>query len=404
MILYLICISLVFLSIWLIYIRVKHRFWSIQPVYHFYDIYYWIINKGIIRHQLPEKNKYTNFKQIETVYFDKLRNSYINDFSLLIKLHYLRNKKVKYNPDKNNIIPYFVGHSHKCFWSFYWEDDILIDNKTNKMIEGKKLIGAITSRPLNVLINNGSSDAKFVVYYVDYLCVDKNFRNKNIAPQLIQTHEYNQSHLNTKISVSLFKREGILTDIVPLTCYKTYYFHTHKWHKPVLQNNNITILTGDTQNMYYFYNFMNEIKNKWDIMIWPEMSNMMELVKTSNIYIMMIIMGTSIKASYIYKKTSCFIYNDINNTNDEVLSCIASINGEYLTTKQFIDGFKLATSTLLEKLEKCKYCSIENISDNNIIISNIKLKTPSIIENATAYFFYNFAYAPFQSKKCLILN
>ena len=404
MILYLICTVLLVLTTWFIYIRVKHRFWSIQPVYHFYDIYYWIVNKGIIRQELPEKNKYTNFKQIETVYFDKLRTTYIDDFVLLIKLHYLRNKKVKYEPDKNNIIPYFVGHSHKCFWSFYWEDDTLINNKTNKMIENKKLVGGITSRPLNVVINNGSNDAKMVVYYVDYLCVDKNFRNKNIAPQLIQTHEYNQAHLNTKICVSLFKREGVLTDIIPLTCYKTYYFHTHKWHKPLLLDNSISILTGDIQNMYYFYNFMNETKNKWDIMICPEMSNMMELVKTSNIYIMMIVVGTSIKASYIYKKTACHIYNDIKNSYSEVLSCVASINGHYLTTNQFIDGFKIVTSTLLEKCENCKYCSIENISDNDVIISNIKMKTPCIIQNPTAYFFYNFAYSPFQSNKCLILN
>jgi hypothetical protein len=404
MILYLICVSLLFLSVWFTYIRIRHRFWSIQPVYHYYDLYYWIVNKGIIREKLPEKNKYTNFKQIETVDFDKLKKTYINDFVVLIKLHYLRNKTVKYDPDKNNIMPYFIGHSHKCFWSFYWENDVLIDNKTNKMIETKKLIGTITSRPLNVLINNISKNENISVYYVDYLCVNKNFRNKNIAPQLIQTHEYNQAHLNAKISVSLFKREGVLTDIIPLTCYKTYYFPSHKWHKPLLIDNSITILKGDMQNMYYFYNFVNETKNKWDIMIWPEMSNMIELVKTSNIYIMMILMGTSIKSSYIYKKTACSIYNNINNKFGEVLSCIASINGTYLTSEQFVDGFKIATSSLLEKCETCKYCSIENISDNDVIISNINIKTPSIIQNLTAYFFYNFAYAPFQSNKCLILN
>lgn len=386
------------------YIRLRHRFWSIQPVYHYYHIYYWLFNKGVIRNELPQKNKYTNFTQIETVCFDKLRKTYINDFVSLIKTHYLRNKTTKYDPNKGNIVPYFVGHSHKSFWSFYWEDDTLIDNKTNKIIKTKKLIGAITSRPLNVVINNGSKDAKMTVYYVDYLCVDSAFRNKNIAPQLIQTHEYNQCHLNTKICVSLFKREGVLTDIVPLTCYKTYYFRTHKWNMPPLLDQSLTVLLGDVQNMYYFYNFMNDTKEKWDITICPEMSNMMELVKTENMYIMMIISDTLIKAAYIYKKTACSIYNNTNKSfDDEIICCIASINGN-LSKKEFIHGFKVCTWTLLEKYSNFKYCSIENISDNYYIISNIKQKTPSIIENLTAYFFYNFAYEPFKSNKALIIN
>ena len=55
--------------------------------------------------------------------------------------------------------------------------------------------------------------------------VDKYHRNKNIAPQIIQTHEYNQSHSNKKICVSLFKREEELTGIIPLTCYDTYCYN-----------------------------------------------------------------------------------------------------------------------------------------------------------------------------------
>lgn len=403
MILYLIGFFILILIVWFIYIRLRHRFWSIQPVYHYYDIYYWLFNKGIIRTELPQKNKYTNFTQIETVYFDKLRKTYINDFVSLIKTHYLRNKTTRYDPSKDNIIPYFIGHIDKCFWSFYWENDMLVDNKTNKIINTKKLIGAITARPLNVIINNGSKDSKLFVYYVDYLCVDSAFRNKNIAPQLIQTHEYNQRYLNKNICVSLFKREGRLTDIVPLTCYKTYYFRTHKWNMPPLLDKSLTILLGDFQNIYYFYNFMNDTKEKWDVTIFPEMSNIMELVKTKNIYIMMIMSNTVIKAAYIYKKTACSIYNTTNKSFDEIICCIASINGS-LSKSEFIHGFKVCTWNLLENASNIKYCSIENISDNHLIISNIKQKTPSIIENLTAYFFYNFAYNPFNSNKALILN
>ena len=60
----------------------------------------------------------------------------------------------------------------------------------------------MTGRPLHVVINNGMNDAKFDVYYIDYLCVDKSYRKKGIAPEVIQTHYYNQSHINKNITVN----------------------------------------------------------------------------------------------------------------------------------------------------------------------------------------------------------
>ena len=52
-----------------IYIRLKFGFWVSQPVFHIYDIGYMINAPGIINDYLPEKNKYTNFKNIETIVF-----------------------------------------------------------------------------------------------------------------------------------------------------------------------------------------------------------------------------------------------------------------------------------------------------------------------------------------------
>jgi len=48
------------------YLRAKFGFWALQPVFHIYDIGYFFYKPGIVQHELPEKNKYTNFKNIET--------------------------------------------------------------------------------------------------------------------------------------------------------------------------------------------------------------------------------------------------------------------------------------------------------------------------------------------------
>ena len=411
---FLIGIIVLLVILFFAYIRIKFKFWAMQPVFHIYDVYYWFVNVGIINPDLPAKNRYTNFKNIKTISYNILSQSDISDFTLLVQLNYLRNKDNSYLPQKENILPYFVGHSSKSFWSFYWQPNILLDNKTNTTIETQKMIAAITGRPLHVTFvnvssnnnnnNNNNNNKKkqnitMDVYYIDYLCVEKGHRKKNIAPQLIQTHEYNQSHLNKNIGVSLFKREDELTGIVPLMAYKSYCFNMHKWTKPQQLSAAVTILIGDNQNIYYLYNFIRETINKWQLTVLPEMSNVIELINTKNMFVVMLLLDGEIVAAYIFKKTCTFIEKD-----KEIISCIASINGN-LSRETFIQGFKVALWSIIEKPENkgFHYLLIEDTSDNGCIIRNIKQKTHPIVASPTAYFFYNFAYNTFKSDSVFII-
>jgi len=403
------------LIVFFLYIRIKFRFWALQPVFHFYDLYYWIANIGIIQEELPSKNRYTNFKNIKTISYDILSEQNIKDFVWLVQLNYLKNKENKFAPQKDNIVPYFKGHNHKSFWSFFTEPTLLLDSKTNTTITNETLIAVITGRPLHVTFFNKKESNKIKgeldVYYIDYLCVDKMHRKKNIAPQLIQTHEYNQSHLNRNICVSLFKREEELTGIIPLTVYKTYCFNMRNWTKPQNLGAKIQLLTGDKQNIYYLYNFINELtkEGKWDLTVMPMISNLMELVTTGNIFIKMLVSEGDIVAVYIFKKTCTFIEKD-----KEIISCITSFfkKEPFLSKEEFIQGFKVALWSIIEnnkkekekKTNKFRYLIVEDISDNNYIIENIKIKTHPIVVSPTAYFFYNFAHSPFKSNNILIVN
>ena len=57
--------------IFTIVIKLKFRFWSEQPVFHVYDISYYLFYSGIIHDFVPKKTRYTNFKNIETLIFGK---------------------------------------------------------------------------------------------------------------------------------------------------------------------------------------------------------------------------------------------------------------------------------------------------------------------------------------------
>ena len=379
-----------------IYIRLKYGFWVIQPVFHVYDFGYMIKPPGIIDSSLPLKNKYTNFKDIDTIVVSDLTSIQKQRFVNLIKNNYLQNKDNIFSPQSENIFPYFIGHNDSSFVSFYYKNDSMVDLKKGTIIEDRKIFGAMTSRPLSVTINNGNKDAKFYAYYVDYLCVDKLYRKKGIAPQIIQTHHYNQRQLNKKIVVSLFKREDELTGIVPLCVYTTYGFPVDKWTKPIELSGEYKLLEINQTNFRFLHDFIRVNSNKFDIIINTEISNILELIKTKNMFVYVILCDEQILCCYFFRKSCVQIEKGL-----EVLSCFASICDCEENT--FIQGFKISFWKIAAE-NYFGFSAIENISHNNIIIENIKQKTKPLIMSPTAYFFYNFAYPTFSSDKVLIIN
>jgi len=379
-----------------IYIRLKFGFWAIQPVYHIYDIGYMFSSPGIINECMPEKNKYTNFKNIETILFPEITSLQIQRMINLIRTNYLQNKDNIFSPQSENIIPYLSGHNDKTFVSFYNEDYHMIDSKKGTNITDKKVIGIMTGRPIYVFINNGNKDARFTAYYIDYLCVDKLYRKKGIAPQIIQTHYYNQRQLNKNIVVSLFKREDELTGIVPLCVYSTYGFPVINWTKPPELSGEYKLLEINAQNFHFLFSFIKENSKKFDIVINTEVTNIIELIKTKNIFIYVIIVDDNIISAYFFRKSCVQIEKGM-----EVLSCFATISNT--DDDIFIQGFKISFWKIAAE-NMFGFAAIEDISDNYIIINNIKQKTNPLIVSPTAYFFYNFAYTTFKSNKVLIIN
>ena len=101
-----------------IYIRLKYGFWFLQPVFHVYDLIYIFKPPGIIQHGLPEKNKYTNFKNIETIIFSELSELKKTRLVNFIRSNYLQNKDNIFSPQSENIIPYFAGHNTNRLYLF----------------------------------------------------------------------------------------------------------------------------------------------------------------------------------------------------------------------------------------------------------------------------------------------
>ena len=395
---YVLCFGILIIILIYIYVHVKYGFWVLQPVFHTYDFSYTFHPPGIIQHSLPEKNKYTNFKDIDTIVFSELISIQKNRFANLIKLNYLQNKDNIFSLTTENIIPYFIGYNDKSFVSFFYKDIHMIDLKKGTMVTDRQIIGSLTSRPLNVIINNDkyNPETQFRLYYMDYLCIDKLNNKKEMTPQLIQTHEYNQRHINKNIVVSLFKREGELTGIIPLCSYSVYGFPVDKWSKPPELTGQYNLLEINGTNYRLVYDFIRNNSNKFDIIIKADMANILELIKTKNIFVYVILCDGNILCCYFFRKSCVQIEKGL-----EALICFASICD--CEEDIFIQGFKISFWKIAAE-NFFGFAALENISHNNIIINNIMLKTKPIIMSPTAYFFYNFAYPTFNSEKVLIIN
>lgn len=352
---------------------------------------------GVINAKLPLKNKYTNFKNITTLQFEEISQIKMNKFVNFIRNNYLQNGHNTFCPENKTITSQFASHNSSCYFSFYTENIKLKFKDSNDIIEDSKILGVITSRPLNVIINS-TPQVKFELYYADYLCVELKHRKKGIAPQLIQTHDYNQRHLNKTIKVSLFKREDKLTGIMPLCVYKTYGFHIFKWNKPHPLHSKYSIININKENLYKVYDFIKINISLFDIIIKPEYSNILQQIQNESLLIGVIIIQDEIKCVYFYKRSHTCIDKKM-----EILTCVASFKLPDFPNEYFIQGFKIL---FWDYAEKYNYgcCVIENISQNNLLIENISIKTKPFITSPTAYYFYNYGCYPFNPEKVLIIE
>lgn len=380
------------------YVRIKYQFWALQPVFHYYNFYYWVVDAGIIEKELPKKNKYYNMN-IKTIYFEDLSKLQLTNILTLMETHYLRNGDNTFMPTEEYFVPYFIGHNKPCPVSLYYEPKFIQDASSNIVEVPENIVSVITSRPLYLEIQEKNKSVSMIVYYVDYLCVDKMHRKKGIAPQMIQTHKYNQDHKSgfKEATVCLFKREDELTGIIPMCVYTTFGFNIIKWRKPQDLPAQYIVLLCDSQNIYYLSDFLKTNNRLFKVFIVPEITNLLELVKTGNIFIYMIMVNKEIQCVYFFRKTCVNIKKD-----DEVLTCFASIN-VFATNQVFIHGYKVAFWKIKEKHTEFNYAALENISHNNILINDLVIKTQPL-KSPTAYFFYNFAYHTFEPKDVIVLH
>ena len=212
-----------------------------------------------------------------------------------------------------------------------------------------------------------SNHTKYEIYSVDWLVVRTDKRKQGVANQLIASHAYDVWKSLGYTCPILFKREGVLSPVVPLVEYKAYLYSITGWkpYKPVK-------ITRITENNF-------ELLQEWEKLDIPHMVgynkvHMRELIKEGR-FIIYLVNGSI----HIFKNYSLF-YN-LDGGWKRVLFYIGSVYREH---KMSIQWFK----QMLVESGEYDYLLLENISHNYIVYDLLKSYKP-IMETKMAYYMYN---------------
>lgn len=377
MILYIFAIIiLIILCYWIVF-KIKNPFWSLQPVLHNHMLYK-KLKKPCVISPTFEITKLLNYENIKTIKWTDLNKLEKNNFQKHISNYFLRKKNIHYNPSlETHINPYFEKDNNS-YLSFYTKNDILL--------------GTICNRTLRIHLDNET----FLMSYIDFLCVHYDYRKKMVAPELIQTHEFFQrTKSNKKCLVSFFKKEGKLTNIIPLVKYYTYCFSLRNinYKIPILPTG-IQIAKINNNTLDLLHHFLNSVRKKFSCFVIYPLETLNNLILNESILIYTLVQNNEILGAYFFRKTGTY-----TNSTNQNLECFCSINN-CINENVFIDGFFLA----LEK-ERKNYTSLyfESLSHNNSILEVLSKIINTTFVSPCAYYIYNFSQWTLKSEDCVIL-
>ncbi len=367
-------------------IRILYPFWAIQPVFNYYNVYYWLFPNKIIHQDSPKLNKYVDLKNIKVIDIHDANTNTIQALHIFIKNNYLQTSISKYNPSYSHIVDYLYGAQHPSYLCIY------------KNPHSSDITGATTTRSLDVKLPNNSI---IPTYYVDHLCVSSKFRKKDIAPKLIQTFYYLVSRYNKKVKTYFFKKEGKTMNIVPLTKYITFGYKldtiTSLYDNTLEKQHLHQIKLINEATIVDVWHFIEARHTDYKISIKPSFSTLKYIVKSKLYYIYVRQENKSIQDVYIVRNCATTYYDE------NAIEVIASISSKNKTA--YIQGF-IKSIDICCKLIGAKNVLIENIGDTAQFVDYLKkhksLKTV-FTQSPTAYYFYNYAIRPINSPHCFIL-
>ena len=403
--LYIIAFVIIIYLIITAYIRIKLNFWLTQPVFHIYNLKFWMNPPGLINKELPKLNKYVNLVNNKLIKVsnepdnpkdDTNENTIeLEQICTFIKNNYMIHKSTDYKPSMEDITAYLKCSNHPSFFNVYQEPKLLFEKGIPLPVPDKEIIGVISARPLNLNLIKNNQKISFPIYYVDNLCIHPAYRKKGIAPEVIQTLYYNIVHENPKVSVCLFKREGQLNAIVPLMYYDTYCFDITQLFPEYRLPPSITVIKIGKQHLTLLTGFIREQLKRFKCSVIPDISNLIHLIQLGKLKIYGLLLNGEFISIYVFRPLELFY------DKKRAIECISIISNSHLASiDMLVTGFTISLSKI-----NADILLIEETADSKSVVDYFK-KNIGIdlkFKNPTAFFLYNYACHSIKASDVLIV-
>lgn len=337
------------------YVKLTYRFWSKQPVFHWYDLLYYIASPKRLEKGVPMVDEYVNLVDIRTTELEEEEDKEVIRF---IRSHH--NSRTL----ASDLVNPLHSNNHPSFLSTYRQNN--------------QLYGVLTARSLTLRLKG---QREIPLYYLDNLCVHRGMRQQDIAPQLLRTTYYQLRRQRPSIDVYLFKREEANTAIVPLVTYRSAVYPIDSIMKRSFPHASHTLIEINREKLTLLLDLVDTQRERFECVLLPDVSNLTRMLEKERWHVYGILERDRLKAAYIFVP------------GEKWTNMVASIDA-----CEFTDIFQIGFEQACTRIGKP--IAIDRIGDSNRlrVLSNPTLEFPS------SYYMYNYITTTQPNDKCLILN
>jgi hypothetical protein len=357
------------------YIRIRHPFWSLQPVFHTYDFWrYWVMQPYVIESSLGRHpNKFLKLDLVSTKEFldasDEERAAVLD----LIQCKYVSSEQMTYMILDKDL---HVQCTHT----------ISAPGLVSLLKGGGGVDGCMISYPVRFCHRGHPMQTLF---YWEYVVV----RQELDARILIQTHEYNQRLKHPDIPASLFRKDVNLSEgIVPVVQFQVSKFELTKsvGKPPLAPACTVTRIRAET--MHVIMDFLYDMTTKpsfFKLCIFPEMPGLQARIESNQWFFYTMQMRDQLLAVYALKDSKIMYEDAAAAAARSEIELVASL-GRDTDDKTLFAGFLHALHDLMSIRPELGFITIPHMSHNHKIVETWKWKYGPCSTHNAALYLYNF--------------
>jgi len=221
-------------------------------------------------------------------------------------------------------------------------------------------------------------------------------RKKGVAPKAIQTLHYHLRRNNDAVATFLFKREGEMTAIVPLTTFTTRGYDASTIPRIEMPHSSMSIIGLNSKSMFLFVDFMKRQQDTHDCIVVPELTNLNNMVKAKIISLRGIIENGQLIAVYIFRDAAT-VYD-----GERAIELVSSVSACHFD-EIYYAGFTQALQSCCKEWNALKVV-IDGVGGNELIMKCLQSHGHiPFLTSPSAFFLYNYVSYTFRADKCFLL-